>query len=247
MPPIGLPAAAKRSASLDHFTGAPLDIVKLFAAAFMVVDHVNFIFLGHHANILWKLGRLSFPLFAFALACNLQRGTKVPDYVARLLALGVVSQPIYSTVLGYDDGDILFTLAVGAVIVTLLRKLDPLAQHAVFFVGAAAIFCPYVQARSGVDFGLAGMLFPAALFMTLAVQRTHALWLALILVGLNWYFPHPWEFAPILVASVAGIGSIAIAGLALLFRNRPRFLPRYALYVFYPGHLVILAALHRLL
>jgi TraX protein len=242
-PPVGTLSFS----SLERFNGAPLDVVKLFAAAFMVIDHVNFIFLGHDANIFWKLGRISFPLFAFALVCNLRRGAKVSDYVARLVALAVVSQPIYAIVFGYDDGDIVFTLAVGAVIATLMCKLKPLPQHGVFLAGTAAIFCPYAQARSGLDFGLAGMLFPAALFMTLAVQRAHALWLVLILVGLNWYFPHPWQFAPISAALFAAFGSLAVLGLALLFRKRARFLPRYAFYAFYPGHLLILGALHALM
>src|SRR6267154_1801028 len=54
----------------DMFTGAPLDVVKLVAAILMVVDHVNVIFLAHEANIWWKLGRIVFPLFCFATACN---------------------------------------------------------------------------------------------------------------------------------------------------------------------------------
>jgi hypothetical protein len=38
---------------------------------------VNYVFLGHTANIMWYLGRPAFPLFAFAVACNLQRGDEV--------------------------------------------------------------------------------------------------------------------------------------------------------------------------
>jgi hypothetical protein len=227
----------------DMFTGAPLDVVKLVAAILMVADHVNVIFLAHEANIWWKLGRIVFPLFCFASVCNLWRGTRVPDYVGMLLLLGVVSQPIYAKALSADDGNILFTLAVGATILTALRTRSLWAQHTVLGVGVAAIFSPWIRARSGLDFGLAGMLFPAAIYLVMDRRWSHVVWLALLLVGLNWHQPNPMQFAPLSAALFAGIGSIAVALFALAFRDRPRFLPRYALHVFYPCHLLVLIAI----
>jgi len=225
------------------FTGAPLDVVKLIAAILMVVDHANVIFLAHEANIWWKLGRIVFPLFCFATACNLRRGTRVPDYIAMLLLLGVVSQPIYAKALSADDGNILFTLAVGATILTALRTRSLWLQHAVLGVGVTAVFTPWIRARSGLDFGLAGMLFPAATYLVMDGRWSHVAWLVLLLVGLNWHQPNPMQFAPVSAALSAGIGSIAVALFALAFRDRPRFLPRYALHVFYPGHLLVLMAI----
>jgi hypothetical protein len=230
----------------DMFSGAPLDVVKLVAAILMVVDHVNVIFLAHEANIWWKLGRIVFPLFCFATACNLRRGTRVPDYVGMLLLLGVVSQPIYAKALTADDGNILFTLAVGATILTALRTRGLWLQHAVLGIGVVAVFSPWIRARSGLDFGLAGMLFPSALFLVMDGRWSHVVWLALLLVGLNWHQPNPMQFAPLSAALFAGVGSIAVVLLALAFRHRPRFLPRYALHVFYPAHLLVLMAIREL-
>jgi hypothetical protein len=230
----------------DMFTGAPLDVVKLIAAILMVVDHVNVIFLAHEANIWWKLGRIVFPLFCLAVACNLRRGTRVSDYVAMLLLLGVVSQPIYAKALSADDGNILFTLAVGTTILTALRTRSLWLQHVVFGVGVAAIFTPWIRARSGLDFGLAGMLFPTAIYLVIDRQWSHVVWLVLLLVGLNWHQPNPMQFAPLPAALFAGIGSVAVVLLALAFRHRSRFLPRYALHVFYPAHLLVLMAIREL-
>jgi hypothetical protein len=243
---VETPDAANLPGFASTFDGAPLDVVKLIAAGLMVIDHVNVVFLKHDINILWQLGRIAFPLFAFALACNLQRGTSAPVYVGMLLLLGTISQPIYTLTLGGVDGNTLFTLAVGATILTALRSQNLLLQHAVFFVGALAIFSPFVPARSGLDFGLAGMLFPAALFMVMDGWRSHVVWLVLILVGLNWYYPNPWELAPIGTALFTAAGVVTVLLLAAAFRNRPRFLPRYALHVFYPGHLLVLMAIHKL-
>ncbi len=240
-------SVAPRSSSIAAiFTGAPLDAVKLIAAILMVVDHVNSIFLGRDANIWWKLGRISFPLFCFALACNVRRGARMPEYVGTLLLLGAVSQPIYAMALGGDDGNILFTLAVGATILAALRTKSLLLQHAVFAAGVAAIFSPWIKARSGLDFGLAGMLFPAALFLVMDGRPSHVVWLAMLLVGLNWHQPDPLQLEPLPAALFAAVGGIALVLSALVLRNRPRFLPRYALHVFYPGHLLALAAIRQL-
>jgi hypothetical protein len=246
-PTAETPVAREPRGIADIFSGAPLDVVKLVAAILMVADHVNVMFLEHEANIWWNLGRIAFPLFCFALACNLQRGTRVPEYVGMLLLLGAVSQPIYAMALGGDDGNILFTLAVGAAIVVALRPRSPLMQHAVMAIGVVAIFTPWLRARSGLDFGLAGMLFPAAVFLVIEGRRSHVVWLALLLVALNWHYPAPLQFHPWSAALSAGIGSIVVILIAIAFRHRPRFLPRYALHVFYPGHLLALMAIRALM
>lgn len=229
----------------DFFSGAPLDFVKVVAACLMVIDHINYVFFGHAANIMWDLGRPAFPLFAFTLACNLLRGTDPPNYVARLILLGVISQPIYATLTAADEANILFTLAVGAVIVMALRPQHLMVQHLVFLAGIATIFSPVFRAQEGMEYGLAGMLLPAALCLTLEGRRSHILWLALLVFALNWYpADNPWLFHPIQVAWFTGIATILIALIASALIKRPRFLPRYALHIFYPSHLLLLLVVH---
>ena len=94
------------------FSGAPLDAVKVASACLMLADHVNYAFFGHVANFMWYLGRPVFPLFVFAMVCNLIRGTDALEYVGKLILLGVVSQPFYATLMATDQGNTLFTLAV---------------------------------------------------------------------------------------------------------------------------------------
>ena len=90
-----------------NFAGAPLDVIKLIAALLMIVDHVNAVFLGNHPTLWWHIGRMVFPLFCFALVCNLQRGSSVGKYLTMLLVLGAVSQPIFAatdTIAAHRDG-----------------------------------------------------------------------------------------------------------------------------------------------
>ncbi|MGE5203276.1 MAG: TraX family protein, partial [Acidobacteriota bacterium] len=234
-------------AFLSRLDGAPLDFLKLVGAAAMVVDHVNTVLLKYAVFDLWYVGRLAFPLFCFGLVCNLHRGTDAVVYVRTLLLFGIAAQPIYGATLG-DDGNILFTLAIGAALAAALRGRPALLQHAVFAMGIAAILTPWLKARSGVDFGIAGVLFPAALLLLLEGGRLHAIWVSCLLLTLNAHPPAGLFGTQTLVALLcAGPGSLAVLTLALALEGRARFLPRYALHVFYPGHLLILIALRAVL
>lgn len=234
---------AGAGAFLSRFDGAPLDFLKLVGAVAMVVDHVNTVLLKYAVFDLWYVGRLAFPLFCFGLVCNLHRGADVVVYVRTLLLFGIAAQPIYGATLG-DDGNILFTLAIGVALAAALRGRPALLQHAVFAAGIAAILTPWLKARSGVDFGIAGVLFPAALLLLLEGGRLHAVWVLCLLLTLNAHPPAGLFGTQTLVALLcAGPGSFAVLTLALALEGRARFLPRYALHVFYPGHLLILIAL----
>jgi hypothetical protein len=222
------------------FSGAPLDLVKCVAAGLMVLDHVNYMFFGHAVDAMWYLGRPVFPLFVFALTCNLMRGTNIADYVGRLILLAVVSQPLYATAMAAGIGNVLFTLAVGAVVAVALRAQSVMLQHGVFLIATLLIFTSLLQVRDGLDYGLAGMLLPAALFLVLEGNWSHLPWLGALVAGLNWYPDLPWRFGPTQVAVVAAGGAILVALAALALRGRARFLPRYALHIFYPGHLAVL-------
>jgi hypothetical protein len=228
----------------DAYSGAPLDLVKLVAAGLMLVDHVNYLFGDASPNLMWLLGRAAFPLFVFALACNLMRGTKLARYVQILILLGAVSQPIFATTTSIVQGNIIFTLAVGAVVAAAMRTQRPMTQHLIFAAGIACILSPFVQARYGLDYGVAGILLPAALLCVLEGKWWHTIWLVLLVFALNWYPSEGWKLHPIEAACFAGGLSSAVALAALALRNRPRFLPRYALHVFYPGHLLVLMIIH---
>jgi hypothetical protein len=231
--------------ALNVFSGAPLDFVKVVAACLMVVDHVNYVFFDHVANFMWYLGRPVFPLFAFALVCNLMRGANTQNYLEKLILFGILSQPIYATLVATEVGNTLFTLAVAAVLVVSLRSWHPVVQHLVFLAGIATIFSQFFRAQQGLDYGLAGMLFPAALYLVLEGKWSYILWLVLLLFALNWFPVEAWKLKPIQVACFAGTVSILVALVALALKDRPRFLPRYALHIFYPSHLLALLALRQ--
>jgi TraX protein len=228
------------------FAGAPLDVVKLAAATLMLCDHVNTILLGSSAPLLWRIGRIAFPLFCFALVCHLARGANPWRYVQALLVLAIPTQPIFAAAFSNELANILFTLAAGATLATVLLAQPPWVPHAALALGTAAVFAWPLAARTGVDFGVAGILFPAALLLTLARSPVHGVWLVALLLGLNAAArrgpEESWLAGLTFDGLFAGFGGLAVIACAAAFRGKRRFLPRYALHVFYPGHLVALVA-----
>ena len=84
--------------------------VKGVAASLMVIDHLGFV-LGN--DLLRMLGRFSFPLFAWLLILGEQHTHNWQRYERRLLAIALISQPLYVAFRGDpDQANILFLLAL---------------------------------------------------------------------------------------------------------------------------------------
>ncbi|WP_375456410.1 TraX family protein [uncultured Methylobacterium sp.] len=234
------------------FAGAPLDAIKCAAALLMVGDHVDTILLDGHAVVLWRLGRIAFPLFCLVLALHLARGADPGRYGLALLVLAVPTQAVYAAAFPYGttEGSILFTLATGAALAAFLDRAGAMLRHLTFAAGLTVVVAAPNLARTAVDFGLAGILLPPALLLTLRDPPVYVPWLAAVVVGLNWHGWHPrGETAWVSALTDAGtilvcvpLAALAASGL----RGRRRFLPPYALQAFYPGHLAVLVALRAL-
>ena len=102
-----------------------------------------------------------------------------------------------------------------------------------------------------IEFGLPGLLLPCCLAGVLMERRIEMLWAIPLLFALNWLpilqTPHDW----LLLSGAMGVSAILVA-LCMLMAVRSmneehkRFLPRYALHIFYPAHLAVLAGVHLL-
>ena len=229
------------------FAGASLDLIKTVAAVLMLGDHINSALVEPPALLVWRFGRIAFPLFCFVLASHIARGMDTRTHVARLLVFGALTQPIFTAAFPWSprEANILFTLAGGAALAQSLAGRPSWLQHGTFALGALVIWWWPTLARTGVDFGLAGILFPAALTLLLKGEWLHGPWVVVLLLALNYGAKRPGGEALVLGAGVdgvyAGLGSLCVLACAAAVSGRPRFLPRYALYAFYPGHLLALA------
>ena len=227
-------------AGLDAMlAGLPLDVVKIVAAAAMTIDHYNDVLLGRSSTLAFAIGRLAFPLFCFALVLHLKRGAAKTSYVSRLLLVGAGSQLPFAAAFKMMEANTLITFAIAVVIAAWLRERGAFVQHGVFAAGIAAILTPGVPEQIGTDYDIAGILFPGALLLALTGQRAHIFWAALLFIGFNFYRESPLAEVAVTAAGTL-LGCAGVIGGAALFRGRPRVMPRYALYAFYPAHLLAL-------
>ena len=117
-----------------HFSAASLDALKWLAVLLMVIDHINKFVFAEAVPVMFALGRVAMPLFAFVLGCRLAQPESLKNGIyqrvfVRLVVFGVLAL-VPHTVLnkllwGWWPVNILFTLAVSVLVAWLLDKGGP--------------------------------------------------------------------------------------------------------------------------
>lgn len=237
----------RQRSSFGLLTGVALDALKLLAMVLMVLDHINQACLGEGQPWMYYLGRGAFPLFAFVMACHLYRQTPLAGYLKRLVVFALLSQPVFVLALDEIGLNVLFTLALAAVVALWVVEQAPWRRHMLFGVTLCSVFF-----EDAIDFDLLGIVLPAAFLSVMRGQPYAKLWVGIILIFLNLevgdivgldregFVLNDFSLDPVLAVSSTIV--LPWLGYALCRRlSGDRFLPRYTFYWFYPGHLLLLA------
>lgn len=206
----------------EHAAYAPgsgaRELLKWIALLTMTGDHVAKVVFGGYVPVVSELGRIAFPLFALVMACNLaQPGADLGKSIRRLVAWGVIAQPLHALAFGYWlPVNILLTFALAAVAVHALAN-----NRAVLLLLAAGVLPMLVDYQwAGVGFVLLGWL----------AFRHRQWWLLLLgLAAVCWANHNGWALLALPV----------VLALARVQWRLPRW--RWAFYGYYVGHLAVLA------
>ncbi len=265
-------SAAGRSGSTVMFadafarlSGAPLDFIKTAAAFFMVLDHYNTIVLNRGEVWLFRFGRIGMPLFCFSVAAHVVRqiaagkeGT-TRHTLQMLLVFAVITQPFYSWAFQMTFGNVLFTLAAAAAVAAFMPLIHPLLRHLAFAAALAAFWLVPQYANAPSDYGFAGMFLPAAIVLTAIGGLQYLPWVILYGASLDsipqisvWFVlagqvAPDWWVESAIDAGFVLIAAPAVIVASLAFAGMPRFLSKYALHVFYPAHIALLATIRAFL
>lgn len=212
----------------------------------MVIDHINLLWFDHAVLPMFLIGRGTFPLFCYAVAVAVMKaGPAGPRrYAGRLLLAAVVAQPFYYFSVGGGMANVIFTLAAGSLLAGLSGRLRPWQMYAIYSIALASMMW-----KLPLEFGLAGVALPSALLLALRGQKSVYPFLLLLLFFVNMGgFLEALIQGPVLsFAATFIIVGLAAAFLPLMVLDAARYmkqagrlLPKYALHVFYPGHLVLL-------
>lgn len=197
----------------------------------MFIDHIGVV-LFPDIMPLRIVGRIAFPLIAYQIGISVTHTSSIKKYFMRLLFFGVIIQTAYvAAEMIFDLGNdirylnIFFTLSAGVAAVYAYRYHSPL------LVLPVLLLSPFLRLLGiNMDYGLYGIML-AILF---DIFRTNLPSLIISTVGVNLLFLYIGEIDYIQLWSV----------LSLIFIVYPRplsfSLSKYAFYLFYPLHLILI-------
>lgn len=223
-------------------------LLKIIAGVCMIVDHMG-VRLFNNMIEMRIIGRIAFPLYVWCLvvgACCTRNGYK---YALRLLAVGVISQPFYMLGLNHawNQLSVFATLLTGYLGILGMRERKYGSQYWAPLL-ALALACVVKM-----DYGWKGVLLILLMYMT----RQDARGIAALMIAFCLF----WGGNTIAVQSVLGyelsggfwdtdivkpllrVQALALLALPLILwprQKRTREPFRWAGYLVYPGHLLLL-------
>lgn len=242
-------------------------ILKLIAMLAMLVDHTAAVFSVQFSSVHpWfytgcrMFGRLAFPLFALGIAEGAAHTKSPRKYLLRMGLFALAAQIPFSLMTGTQGSQhsfqllsqtvpyrlelsVMVTLFLGLVICLSIEKKKP-------FFGAFAIIAAYfIELTVGMDYGLMGVLFIAAIY--LSREKKFLRFLVMLIFPVLFFFDPVKLLAkeflaggPLtLSAGVFYCASMALAAvIALFYNNKPGKKIGVFGYVFYPAHMLVLWA-----
>lgn len=257
---------------IKTFTGTQL---KWIAMILMLIDHTAAVVLascmassaspGTAAIVIYYimriLGRPAFPIFCFLLVEGFHYSHDRRRYLLNLTIFALVSEipfdlAMEGTILEFGGQNVFFTLSIGLAAIWLIEHFEgkKILQFLSVFV------CAVLAELLSTDYASLGVLL-IVIFYEFRNQRwklfavgTAWLWLGACLNNLiNIHIGlYPEEMWGTVLTAVMKNGVLELFGaLAFLFIShyngkRGKSLPKYFFYAFYPGHLLILYGIARL-
>ena len=229
-------------------------IIKIIALLAMLVDHTTKI-IGSRFLLLYLIGRISFPLFAFQTTIGYAKTKNVNKYLLRLLIFALISEIPYQIFINQitERNDIslniFFTICLG-VICMYIYDLDikkdfhrekrflynSLKVIVIFFI---IVFAKYIN----VDYGIFGVFL--ILFIHILYNKNKILfsigYIYLITIEYinSFFYIVPFNY---FIAMLIG-GYIPLIFM-LLYNGKKGVGLKYLFYIFYPVHLTILVVIN---
>lgn len=225
--------------------------IKLVAFICMVVDHIGSVFFPE-VVALRIIGRISFPLFCWLIAEGAYYTKNIELYLRRLFLLALVSQIPYTMLFPPEPAqsvglNVLFTLSLGlSVIVVLKTKLSLTIKASVSAaLLGASYFLPLDYGMTGVLTIVGFYLFRGQLLFTIMamVVLVFVTYLGPLAIGVIDQQPFDSKMLMYLIQPFSLISLVFIVA----YNGKQGASWKYFFYGFYPGHLMLLYVLRRLL
>lgn len=212
--------------------------LKLIAALFMVIDHMGYMFFP---RVIWirKVGRISFPIFAFFIAEGFFHTKDRRRYLLRMLLFAVISElPFDLAFFGkwyWKYQNVMFSFALAILALMIFEKCRENGKWWGFALGLLGIAgCAWVSVLLKTDYSYYAVILVAVFYVFRGAGRACSNGAALLFQVLD----HPHD--------VQTWSILSFIPLMLYNGEKGRGL-KWLFYVFYPGHLLLMYAIRMLL
>lgn len=218
--------------SKQHFSLFSSFTLKLIAIITMLIDHIGATMFPEHIG-LRIIGRIAFPIFCFLIVEGYFHTRDVKKYLIRLFIFALISEVPFDLAFNkginfFSDTNVFFTLFFGLsalICIDNLRTKDDLSTGMRVLCGALLILSIVGAFLLTTDYSSGGVVVILVfyLFREHPIQKYIALGLVLYIV----------------FGAIEFCGILSIIPIQLYNQKKGPSL-KYAFYIFYPGHLLIL-------
>lgn len=207
-------------------------VLKIIAVISMLIDHSGYLIFDKFSFMNY-IGRLAFPIFAFLITEGYTHTSNLKKYFFRLLIFAVISQiPFMLLFPSNFTLNILFTLALGLLAITVYNKLNNKVLG-ILFVAACSVLAHFLH----FDYGWFGI---AIIFIFYVFKNKKAymniLFSITTFINYIYYFAKTLRIEYLLIFLFCTLSLIPIN----LYNGKKGKNIKYFLYLFYPLHLIVL-------
>lgn len=192
----------------------------------MLIDHIGAVFYPQ-VEELRIIGRIAFPIYAFAVYIGYKHTRNVQKYIWRLFWIAVLSQVPFMAAFNHLSLNVVWTLWSSLLVLLVLDKLPNRLLGIPIVVGAGII-----MEITAMDYGMYGLL----LVLLFRYFQGPVLVLGHVLLTALYIQLHSSSVQMYSVVATLGIAIAQYYGAGFRLKG-PRWIWRY----FYPAHLAIIA------
>lgn len=212
--------------------------LKLIAIITMLIDHIGAVLVPSNTTlylVLRCIGRLAFPIFVFLLVEGFYHTKDVKKYLLRLGAFALLSElpfdlAFYGKILEFTHQNIFFTLFLGLACMYLMSRVEVAFRENMVLMNLfrallLLLFCLFAYYLK-TDYDYRGVLLIIGFYLL----RGNKVLLTAILLFVSGY----------LLGYINGLATFAMVPIAFYNGKKGKSI-KYAFYIFYPAHLLVLA------
>jgi hypothetical protein len=201
--------------------------LKLIALITMLIDHIGIVFLPE-IELFRIIGRLSFPIFAYFIAEGWYYTKNRAKYTLIIAIFALITQPIYHFALNDSRLNILFTFLLSIALMCLIDKCTTKNIEFIIYLLVFLLVLTFVSTLNFIDYGLLGVLLPVIFYMFRDNQIKYLISTITIAIF------------SILFSDIQLFSIISIVLLYMYNGKKGKLNLKYAFYIIYPAHMIIL-------